>query len=125
MKQIPTNIFKEMQAGIYTIQGRPAKTELKQTKLCFRATEVKWQENSGGEEGLCNVNYDIIINRSETGIDSFEFVLSSITGIEIGGERIYQFGEYRIIAPIDFTTNIFPKEVFVDPIDKTIEICLQ
>lgn len=102
----------------------PKKEELKQVKNSFRATEVKWQENNGGEEGLCNINYDILLNRTTSGINSLELVLISITGIEVGQKRVNNFAEYKIIAPIDFTKDISPKEVFIDTIQKTIEICL-
>lgn len=98
--------------------------ELKQVKQSFRATEIKWQENNGGEEGLCNINYDILINRTAAGINSLELVLISLTGIEIGQKRVNNFAEYQIIAPIDFTKDIYPKEVFIDVISKKLEICL-
>jgi hypothetical protein len=97
---------------------------LRQIKQSFRATDVKWAENSRGEEGFCNINYDILINRTSAGINSFEFVLISITGIEIRGNIINKFAEYKVTADIHSVLDISPKSVFIDPISKTIEIHL-
>lgn len=98
---------------------------LKKVGIHFIANDIKWQENHCGEEGRCKVQFAINAVRDSSGISYLEFELKTITGLIIGWQIVnWQKENYKVIAPIDFTKHIYIKEIFVDPIERTIEIIL-